>query len=637
MNAVGIPVGRLLASLLLLAAQSLPAAEGRAVDAPARIDDGGIAVQWEYSPGDAGAGVARLTLGDAHSGKPIEGARPAAWLLARRSEQVATEQSCEDKAALMVGGSLGSRADIDLNGYRLLTLNNDNTVAFLNPYVGLRNSKLESIVQLPGTGYDWVWSSATHRLFVTLRDADAVAVIDTLQRTLLMTVATGTGTRPTRLVLDEDARRVWVGLDGVDRVLALDAYDGTIRHNLRVGRGLHTLALGQDVRHFLVTSADSGEVSLIDRGTLAVQSVAVGGTPVAAAWSAAAQQWAVATINGGSVAWIDPVTATLARSTALRRGVEKLQMLDGGRRVLVLNVLASEVSVIDAASAAAIATSTLEGRPDQMQVTDDFAYMRNTETADVQLLGLARLRVGKLEPVRVPMGRSVPADDADVSNVAGVMATAPEGNGILLANPGDATVYRYVEGMMVPIGSFSNYRRKARALMVMDGSLAERTPGVFETALQVERSGRYDVIVRNQAPSITACFVVSLQGTTQGDEAGSSPRPVLLSHGQDSQGRLLVEFVLKRVDGSARLPADSVIVLAIQPRNQWQQRVAAEQLGNGRFLATFVHPPMGEVSLFVSAADVGLDYEQGRLGNLRWPLETPVAAVRGAAAKDGHP
>jgi hypothetical protein len=61
------------------------------------------------------------------------------------------------------------------------------------------------------------------------------------------------------------------------------------------------------------------------------------------------------------------------------------------------------------------------------------------------------------------------------------MVPAPEGNSVLIANPADRVIYYYSEGMAAPMGSFQNYRREPRALMVVDRSLREVTSGVYTT------------------------------------------------------------------------------------------------------------------------------------------------------------
>ena len=45
--------------------------------------------------------------------------------------------ACGDRAKQLSQGSLGARADVDLNAYRLITLNSDRTVGFINPFVAI--------------------------------------------------------------------------------------------------------------------------------------------------------------------------------------------------------------------------------------------------------------------------------------------------------------------------------------------------------------------------------------------------------------------------------------------------------------------------------------------------------------------
>ena len=580
---------------------------------------GGIKVGLSVTPGDAGSAVARIDLTDAASGNPIRGARPAAWMLRRRSEQVANEQICEDKARTLVGGSIGSRADVDLNGWRLVTLNQDQTVAFINPFVGIRNSKLESIVQLPALGHDWVWMPRTQRLFVTLRDAGSVAVIDTISRRIVQTVSTGDGSLPTRIVADPGGTRVWVGLDGAAALVALDAGSGAQVARLAVGRGLHVLAAHADASSIFATNSESDSVSIVDRNTLAIRNVTVGKTPVALAWSVAAQRLAVLSANDGTLAMVDPAKQAVAQTIALAPGVTELGLFDDGRHAIVANGRTDKVSVLDLAAARVVAQTTVVGEPDAIAFTREFAYIRSQKSASVRLINLAQARNGQLDGLTVPIGRLAPSDLPEAINVASVMAEAPEGNGIVMANPGDGTVYRYAEGMMAPIGSFSNYRRAARALLVLDSSLAEREPGRFEAATRIEHGGRYDVVVRNLRPDVMACFVVSLAGVPESERAHAAPKPNLQYQRVGAGNGWLIGFSIADAKGQAIDNADPTLLL-VQRKGTWQRRVAARHLGAGRYEARIERVPDGEFEAMAAALGSGLTFDQGRIGRLQWPL-----------------
>lgn len=617
--------GNLLRALGLAAWWGLAASAAVAATTLQRTEQGGVAIAFDYAPAGDGSGVARLTLSDARSGRGIEGARPAAWLLARRSEQVAAETSCEDKARALVSGSLGQRPEVDLNGYRLVTLNHDNTVAFINPLVRLGTTQLESIVELPATGHDWVWAPRAQRLLVSLRDAGAVALIDTVSRRLVATLRTGEGSLPTRLVLDPDGRRAWLGLDGRDEVLAIDLQDGRIAGRARVGRGVHTLAAPQQSALLFVTNSVSDSVSLVERGSLeTVAHIPVGATPVASAWSAAAQRLAVLSINGGSLSLIDGEARTLQASVPLARGVVALGLFDDGRRALVLNSRDDMLALVDLASARKVAERKMPARPDQIAFTREFAYLRSQSTSAVQLIALAQAREGRLDGVSVPMGRSAPEEAPDEINVASVFAVAPEGNGVLLANPGDGSIYRYAQGLMVPVNSHSNYRRRARALMVLDASLSERQPGHFEAPVRFGEGGRYDMVVRNLRPAITACFTVSVEGAASAPAMPAAPKPRLLTARRVADEVVELEFALGNAPGSAA-PLQDVAVLAVQRAGTWQARTRAESLGDGRWRAQLHGLPRGRFEVMVAAPALPLAFADGRLGSLQWPL--PAKAV----------
>lgn len=594
-------------------------------------EQGGVAVSLRFDNLADGAALAEIRLSDAASGRALSGAQPAAWMLARRSEAVASERSCEDKAAALVSGSLGARADIDLNGYRLLTLNQDNTLAFINPHVGLQNSKLESIVQLPATGHDIVAAPRSKRLFVSLRDAGSVAVVDLSERRLLRTVNTGTESLPTRLALDPDGQRVWVGLDGSEQVLALDASTGAELGRVQVGQGLHTLALAPGLPWLFVTNSASNSVTLIDKNRMqAVAQVTVGPTPVAARWSESAQRLAVLSINAGELALIDPKAQTVTARVALERGAVEIGLFDGGRHALVLNGRTGSLDLLDLATPRVVGQMQVGGQPDQLAFSREYAYVRSQQSANVQVVNLAQARQGKLQSVVVPMGRSTPADAPEAMNVASVFGPAPEGNGVLQANPGDGRIYRYAEGMMVPVGSFSNYRRQARALLVLDTSLVERSPGRFETSVRIERGGRYDLVVRNLRPSVTACFVVEASGTPHKEMLVLVPKVALLSVAPKGPKTAVVEFSLSGPAGRP-LDADDVLLLAVQWRGSTQIRVRAQRLSPGRYTAKLQGLPPAAFDLMVHAPALELPFDQGRLGRMQWPADG-MGSVDGPAA-----
>ena len=112
---------------------------------------------------------------------------------------------------------------------------------------------------------------------------------------------------------------------------------------------------------------------------------------------------------------------------------------------------------------------------------------------------------GQPDVVKFPGGQNAPAD-SPVGASADVIVPAPEGNSVLVANPADRVIYYYSEGMAAPMGSFQNYRRNPRAVMVIDRSLREISSGVYSTTTKLPKSGIYDVAFLLDSPRVTHCF-----------------------------------------------------------------------------------------------------------------------------------
>ena len=151
---------RRLASLALAPALCLMVwggAGARADGARGTIRDAGVQLRWNYEKNSnhANDGLGQLTfeISDEASGNPLRYApgQLAVWLQRQRPTLAEGELACKDRVKSLVSTGVGRRADIDLNTWRILSLNADRTLAFINPFVGLNNAKLESIVALPGT------------------------------------------------------------------------------------------------------------------------------------------------------------------------------------------------------------------------------------------------------------------------------------------------------------------------------------------------------------------------------------------------------------------------------------------------------------------------------------------------------
>src|SRR5262249_42684451 len=96
-------------------------------------------------------------------------------------------------------------------------------------------------------------------------------------------------------------------------------------------------------------------------------------------------------------------------------------------------------------------------------------------------------------------------------NRAETIVRAPGMDAVLVANPADKAVYFYKEGMASPMGSFTNYDRKPRAVNVVDRSLRERSePGGYQTVARLREPGSYDVVFFLDPPRVVHCFPLTV-------------------------------------------------------------------------------------------------------------------------------
>jgi YVTN family beta-propeller protein len=551
----------------------------------------------------------------AHTGQPVTGMRPKAWVSSRVSEQLTEEAACKDKIRTFMGGLLSTRAEVDLSSYLLLTLNHDNTISVINPQVSFSKTQLESLITLPGPGADWMLSKNKNFLYVTLPEQSAVAVIDTATKKLVGNVPVGEKTRPVRVALQPDGQHVWVGLDGSPSVAVIDTTTNKLSATLAAGAGLHQIEFTPDGRIAYVTNSEAGSVSAFDAVTLSkIGDIKVGRTPVPLAASSASRLVYVAAINGTSVSAIDPARQEIVASIPVKRGVVALKFEPRGRFGFAVNQSEGTVSVIDSSTNAVVGSTTVVREPDQITFTDRFAYVRGIGSEKFSLIELKDFSKAKISAVDIQAGQqpasSVPAE----LGVADMIAPTPEGNSAMIANTPDQMIYYYVEGMMAPMGTIKNYKRRPRALLVLDRSLSEVAPGVYSAPLTLKTAGRFDVPLLIDQPRIFKCFPMEVAESPDGVKA--RPGATSLSVEPAFRGRQFkpgdaVTLKFKITDSVTGQPVKGlkdVQVLMFEPPGLWQQRQWARESEDGVYEVTQVFPGVALYHVMVGVASRGVSY-----------------------------
>jgi YVTN family beta-propeller protein len=591
-----------------------------------RYEKEGVAVEFTLAtpPGEQGrkglvAGadaVATFAVRDTRTGQPLTGLHPNAWMSSLKSGlPVPNEAECRDRIRTFMGGLLSARAEIDMNSYLVLTLNHDATVSVINPQVAFQITKLENLIPLPGRGADWALSPDKNSLYVSVPESSAVVFIDTLTRKAAETVSTGEGTTPRRVALSPDGRSLWVSLDGSPRVAVLDTQTRKPRGTVELGAGgLHSVAFTPDGLYAYVSSSDGQSVSAVDAKTLRkLADIRVGETPGPVAYSTASRHVYAAAVNAERLSVIDPAKQEVVASVPVGRGTVALRFDPSGRYAFAVNQKESTVTVVDSATRTAVGTTSVTNSPDQVVFTPGFAYIRGTGSEKFSLIGLKELAAGKLSPVDVQAGQRPPKESPADLGIADMIAATPEGNSAMIANAPDGMIYYYVQGMMAPMGTISNYKRRANAIMLLDRSLSEVRPGVYSTPVKLRGAGRFNVSLLIDQPRVVNCFEVEVAPSPdgEGEKPGTSLAVETQFKGLRTAPRKAVPLRFKLRDTATGAPVPGlrdVMVLVFQPPGIWQQRQWAAEVGDGVYEITQTFPHQGMFNVMFKVASRGVEF-----------------------------
>ena len=631
------PLTVVFSGLLFLSA---PAAAQPAEPLSATSVQDGIAVKFEVRRLPEGSAAEfregdrvrfRFSAAEASTGGNLPAGQPAGWMIRHESGPPLSGGQCTQAASRLIGGSLLSKPEIDLNAYYVLVLHQDSTISVVDPLFGFGNSQLLALIPLKSSGYDWTLAGED-RLFVSIPDANAVAAIETATWKVIREVAIGA--KPDRIAAQPNGLYVWTAYaDEPSGVAVISTADARLVARIRTGRGPHQFAFSADGRFVFVTNAGSRTVSVINAQNFRkIRDIAVNGRPVSIAFSALANRAYVALEDTGCVAVCEAKRARPVSEMAAEPGLRQIRVSPNGRFAFVVNPPKNLLHIIDVSTNRIVQTGNLEHEPDQITFSDNLAYIRLRKSENVLMVPLDGIGTPG-EPLSVgdfPGGQH-PAGQANHPSPADSFAQAPGEGAVLVANPLDKAVYYYKEGMAAPMGSFSTYGREARAILVVDRSLHRRPSGVYEADAVLPRAGSYDMVFLMDSPRLVSCFPVPVQ-----------PNPSLPSHlfaapiivaeikpGQRFKAGEPIQVRFQVLDAATRAPkADlsDLRVVAFRAPGSWRYQQWARQSAPGLYQAEFAPPEPGEYHISFECLSLGL-----RINN---PQEVELYVE--AASPGGH-
>jgi YVTN family beta-propeller protein len=423
-----------------------------------------------------------------------------------------------------------------------------------------------------------------------------------------------TGIKPKDIALQPDQHYLWVGNDGdkpeAGSVTVIDTATLKVAAQISTGAGPHEIVITTDNRFAFVSNKESSTVSIVDIRKLAKTSdVKLSSQPGSMALSELSKAVYVAGESDGAITVIDAQSQQILTRMKAKPGLRSIRFTPDGRYGFGINTKQNTLNIFDAASNRMLHEVEVGKAPDQIVFSSIFAFVRSLDTESVSMIRLSTL--GKdVEVTEFPGGQIAPGK-ASPPVRADSMVLAPEGNAVIVANPGDKVLYYYTEGMAAPMGDFQNYRREPKGVLIVDRSLRETQPGIYTTTIKLPATGNYDVAVLADSPRVTHCFeaVAEINPLLKEElkvalRIEHQTREMKFTAGRDFSLRF------KLIDTKTNKPkADlqDVLVLTFAP-GTIQQRDLAKSLGDGVYEITLNVPQPGFYMVFVQSASMRVKF-----------------------------
>lgn len=541
------------------------------------------------------------------AGRPLAGLRPLAWLVRREDGEALPDRGkVKEKIQSLLASRVAPGYEINLNEYVVVTLDDNPSISIIDPQVGSSKTKVIGVVTLLSKGADFVLADDRRNVLVTLPESKEVAVADLSKRIASHIDVPG---EPFRIAYQPDRRFVWVGDRSGGSVTAIDAQTLTAKARVAVMPGPHEFAFRGDGRKAFVASPASSRVAVIDVDSMAVERTVDLDVPAAAIAYSDFGGRAYAALETGAILAIDGHSFETVAEIELPDGSSGFTVTPDGRWGFVLNRSRNLVTIVDTATNRAAYTIPVEEKPDRVDFTEKFAYIRHAASELVVLVELPSIGEATT-PIAstIVLGRKPPMAGG-ITTPAPLLAPLPEGGGALVLNPADRIVYHFVEGMNAPTGEYLSYPWTAKGILIADRTIREVEKGRYLSEFQSPRPGSYTVaFLVPSSPQIYGCFDLSVEGDERlgPDAVPLSLEPVFASErfSPNAPGKLVVRLTDRTSGEPVDRLRDVLFVVTRGPRFQW--RGAAKPLGDGRYEVDVPFEDAGRYMVVVGCSSRGI-------------------------------
>jgi hypothetical protein len=284
-----------------------------------------------------------------------------------------------------------------------------------------------------------------------------------------------------------------------------------------------------------------------------------------------------------------------------------------GRWGFALSQVSSKVFIFDSSLNRLAHTVDLTAAPDQISFTDHFAYIRSNSSEVVSMIDMDTLGKNNTIPVTTFQGGQASPGQAD-SLLTNAIVPTPERNSVVVANPTDKTIYFYMEGMGAPMGNFENQGLKPMAVMIVNRSVQESSPGIYTATTQLPPSGHYNVSILLDNPSVYHCFATDILPNPElVKQSGQAVKVEYLLDNKDVPVGTTVPIKIKLTHPDQERIKDSIKdlqVMIFRIPGQSQQRMIAKAQGNGIYQVEVTPTEIGIYQVFVQSPTLNFTFNQ---------------------------
>jgi len=257
---------------------------------------------------------------------------------------------------------------------------------------------------------------ANYGMYAVFREGERVdepgntlSVVDLERLAVVATFDLGEYRKPHGLWVSRDGRHLWVTCEAAQAVLELDTATGRIERAWRTGQEVsHMLVPLPDESRLYVSNIRSGSVSVVDRRTDSVRTIATGAGAEGIDVTPDGDEVWVTNRGANTVSVIATATDTVAAS--FESGGEmpiRVKFTPDGREAWISNARANELAVFDARARRRLAALPVGAMPVGIQVSPDGAriFVANTNDDRITAVDRAARRVlGTFTTGREPDG-----------------------------------------------------------------------------------------------------------------------------------------------------------------------------------------------------------------------------------------